>query len=156
MGSPVLASFTATDGTGLWEVTAAGIRVNGELWRFTDRSSVICVTTPGRTLRGTRVVKEKDDGFGDIAALAVLQQTGSLGNAALAKWALGGSSTHVETVCDDQPGTVQLSINGLNRPRARGVSLRYREDGPHVQATEVRHFADTTREAIRTYRARWN
>ena len=26
MTSPTLASFTATDGTGLWEVTSAGIR----------------------------------------------------------------------------------------------------------------------------------
>lgn len=46
MTSPTLASFTATDGTGLWEVTSAGIRVNGKLYRFTDRSFVVCAVTP--------------------------------------------------------------------------------------------------------------
>lgn len=97
MTSPTLASFTATDGTGLWEVTSAGIRVDGELYRFTGRSFVVCAVTPGRTERSTNLIEEEDDGFGDLAALAVLQETGSLTDAALARWALGGSSVRVET-----------------------------------------------------------
>lgn len=101
MTSPTLASFTATDGTGLWEVTSAGIRVNGELYRFTDRSFVVCAVTPGRTERSTNLIEEEDDGLGDLAALDVLQETGSLTDAALARWALGGSSVRVET---DQAG----------------------------------------------------
>lgn len=155
MSSPTLASFQATDGTGLWELTSAGVRVNGELWRFTDHSSIVCVTNPGHVMHGSRVVEEEDDGFGDIAALAVLQSGGGLRNAALARWALGGPSVSVESTTVERPGTVQLSINGLARPRDRNCSLRYREDGRYVQADEVRRFADATRAAISEYRRKW-
>lgn len=156
MASPTLASFTATDGSGLWEVTAAGIRVNGELWRFTDHSSVICAVTPGHIERGTRVVEEEDDGFGDLAALAVLQETGSVGDAALARWALGGPSTRVESSTQEVPGTAQLVINGLERPRDRDCSLRYREDGRMIQASEIEAFGAAAHAAVGAFRERWS
>ena len=108
MTSPTLASFTATDGTGLWEVTSAGIRVNGKLYRFTDRSFVVCAVTPGRTERSTNLIEEEDDGFG-----------------------------------------------GLQRPRKRDCSLRYREDGRWIQADEIRAFGDAAHKAINAYRERW-
>ena len=73
MAGSALASFTARDGSGLWEVTGAGIRVDGRLWRFTDTSFAICAVTPGRSQRQTRVVEERD-GFGAWAGLAVLRQ----------------------------------------------------------------------------------
>ena len=155
MTSPTLASFTATDGTGLWEVTSAGIRVNGELYRFTDRSSVICAVTPGHTERSTNIIEEEDDGFGDLAALAVLQETGSLTDAALAHWALGGSSVRVETNKREIAGTAQLTIGGLQRPRKRDCSLRYREDGRWIQADEIRTFGDAAHKAVKAYSERW-
>lgn len=154
MTSLALASFTATDGTGLWEVTSAGIRVNGELYRFTDRSFVVCAVTPGHTERSSRLVEE-DDGFGDLAALAVLQETGSLGDAALARWALGGSSVRVETDKREIAGTAQLTIGSLQRPRKRDCSLRYREDGRWIQADEIRAFGDAAHKAVNAYRERW-
>ena len=127
MTSPTLASFTATDGTGLWEVTSAGIRVNGELYRFTDRSFVV----------------------------AVLQETGSLTDATLARWALGGSSVRIETDKREICGNAQLTIGGLQRPRKRDCSLRYREDGRWIQADEIRAFGDAAHKAINAYRERW-
>lgn len=155
MTSPTLASFTATDGTGLWEVTSAGIRVNGELYRFTDRSFVVCAVTPGRTERSTNLIEEEDDGFGDLAALAVFQETGSLTDAALARWALGGSSVRVETDKREVPGTAQFTIGGLQRPRKRDCSLRYREDGRWIQAREIQAFGDAAHKAVNAYRERW-
>lgn len=154
MTSPTLASFTATDGTGLWEVTSAGIRVDGELYRFTDRSFVVCAVTPGRTERSTNLIEE-DDGFGDLAALAVLQETGSLADAALAHWALGGPRVSVETNKREISGTAQLTIGGLQRPRKRDCSLRYREDGRRIQADEIRVFDDAAHKAVNAYREIW-
>lgn len=156
MTSPTLASFTATDGTGLWEVTSAGIRVDGELYRFTGRSFVVCAVTPGRTERSTNLIEEEDDGFGDLAALAVLQETGSLTDAALARWALGGSSVRVET---DKPGG-SGNRSAYHRwlaasAQARLGSLRYREDGRWIQADEIRVFGDAAHKAINAYRERW-
>ena len=155
MASSAQANFTATDGTGLWEVTSAGIRVNGELWRFTDRSFVVCAVTSGRTERSTRIVEDEDDGFGDLAALAVLQETGSFGDAALTRWALGGSSTHVETTVQEIPGSAQLTIGGLQRPRDRDCSLRYREDGRWIQAQEIQAFGSAAHAAVKAFRERW-
>lgn len=155
MTSPTIASFTAIDGTGLWEVTSAGIRVNGELYRFTDRSFVVCAVTPGHTERSTNIIEEEDDGFGDLAALAVLQETGSLTDAALAHWALGGPSVRVETGRREIAGTAQLTIGGLQRPRKRDCSLRYREDGRWIQADEIRAFGDAAHKAVKAYREMW-
>ena len=139
----------------MWEVTSAGIRVNGELYRFTDRSFVVCAVTPGHTERSTNIIEEEDDGFGDLAALAVLQETGSLTDAALAHWALGGSSVRVETGAREIAGTAQLTIGGLQRPRDRDCSLRYRGDGRWVQADEIRAFGDAAHKAVNAYRERW-
>lgn len=155
MTSPTLASFTATDGTGLWEVTSAGIRVNGELYRFTDHSFVVCAVTPGRTEHSTNIVEEEDDGFGDLAALAVLQETGSLTDAALARWALGGPRMSVETDKREISGTAQLSIGGLQHPRKRDCSLRYREDGRWIQAREIQAFGAAAHKAVNAYREIW-
>lgn len=156
MAATVYAQFTARDGSGLWEVTSAGVRVNGELWRWTDHSSVVCAITPGHTERSSRLVEEPDDGFGALAALAVYQETGSLSDAGLAAWALGGSTVRTEVSARECPGTIQLSINGLRRPRDLDCSLRYREDGRWVQAEAVQAFADAVRAAIRAHRARWD
>lgn len=154
MAAEVLARFTARDGSGVWEVTSAGIRVNGELWRFTNRSSVVCAITPGRSETRTRQVEE-DDGFGALAAAAVYQETGSLSDAGLAAWALGGTTVRTEVERREVAGTIRLAINGLSRPRERNCSLRYREDARWVQADAVQSFADAALAAISAYRARW-
>lgn len=154
MAAEVLARFTARDGSGVWEVTSAGIRVNGELWRFTNRSSVVCAITPGRSETRTRQVEE-DDGFGALAAAAVYQETGSLSDAGLAAWALGGTTVRTEVERREVAGAIRLAINGLSRPRERNCSLRYREDARWVQADAVQSFADAALAAISAYRARW-
>ena len=143
-----LARFQAKDGTGTWEVFTWGIAVNGERYHFTRQSHIVCAGLPGRTERR----EEKDDGFGAMAALAVYQETGSLSDAGLAAWALGGSSisTHVET--REIPGNVTLSIGHLRIGRDRNLSLRYREDGRWVQVGAIQHFADVTLAAINAYR----
>ena len=153
MAAQVYAQFTARDGSGLWEVTSAGIKVNGELWRFTPTSSVICAITPGRTETHTKVTEE-NDGFGAWAALAVYQETQSLKDAGLAAWALGGKDTYVDVEHREISGTIQLSINGLDRVREFNCSLRYREEGRWVQADAVQAFANATKQAIGEYRAR--
>lgn len=96
---------------------------------------------------------EEDDGFGLWAALAVYQETGSLADAGLAAWALGGPSieTHIDT--REIPGNVTLSIGHLRRGRDANLSLRYREDGRWVQVGAIQHFADITLAAINAYRA---
>lgn len=152
MADSVLASFTARDGSGLWEVTDAGVRVDGRLWRFTDTSFVICAVTPGRDERQTRVVEERD-GFGAWAGLAVLQETGSLKDAALTAWALGGPSTRVEVERREVAGTAQLTVGNLQGPRDLG-DLRYREDSRHVQEGALRRFAAATKQAINAHKAR--
>lgn len=154
MAAKVLARFTARDGSGDWEVTTAGIRVNGELWRFTNRSSIVCTITPGRSETVTRQVEEQDD-FGLLAGLAVYQETGSLSDAGLAAWALGGTTVRTQVERREIAGTIQLSINGLNRSRERNCSLRYREDRRWVQADAVQAFANAARAAIHAHRARW-
>lgn len=151
MAGSVLASFTARDGSGLWEVTNAGVHVGGRLWRFTDTSFVICAVTPGHDERQTRVIEEQD-GFGAWAGLAVLQETGSLKDAALTAWAFGGPSTHVEVEHREIAGTAQLTIGNLRGPRTRG-DLRYREDGRHVQEEALRRFAAATKQAISAHKA---
>ena len=95
----------------------------------------------------------EDDGFGLWAALAVYQETGSLADAGLAAWALGGPSieTHIDT--REIPGNVTLSIGHLRRGRDANLSLRYREDGRWVQVGAIQHFADITLAAITAYRA---
>lgn len=155
MAAEVLGRLMARDGSGLWEVTHAGIRVNGELWRFTERSSVVCAITPGRTETHAELVEDPDDGFGALAALAVYQEMGSLSDAGLAAWALGGPTVRMQTRTQEFAGTVRLSINGLSRPRDRNCSLRYREDGLHVQAEAVQIFADAVLAAINDFRSRW-
>lgn len=144
----------ARDGLGLWEVTSAGIRIDGELWRFTRTSSVICAITPGRTETYTKVTEEDDD-FGAWAALAVYQETQSLKDAGLAAWALGGKQTYTNVEHREISGTIQLSINGLDRPRESNCSLRYREEGRWIQADAVQAFANATKRAIGEYRERY-
>ena len=92
-------------------------------------------------------------GFGLWAALAVYQETGSLADAGLAAWALGGPSieTHIDT--REIPGNVTLSVGHLRRGRDANLSLRYREDGRWVQVGAIQHFADITLAAINAYRA---
>lgn len=153
MAATVYAQFMARDGSGLWEVTSAGIIVNGELWRFSDSSSVICAITPGHTETHTSVTEE-DDGFGAWAALAVYQETGSVKDAGLAAWALGGKQTYTNVEHREISGTIQLSINGLDRPRESNCSLRYREEGRWIQADAVQAFANATKRAIGEYRER--
>ena len=138
-----LACFQAKDGTGTWEVFTWGIAVNGKRYHFTRQSHIVCAGLPGRTER--RVYQS--------AALAVYQETGSLSDAGLAAWALGGSSirTHIDT--REIPGNVTLSIGHLRIGRDRNLSLRYREDGRWVQVGAIQHFADVTLAAIRAYRA---
>ena len=80
---------------------------------------------------------------------------GSLTDAALARWALGGSSVRVETDKREVPGTAQLTIGGLQRPRKRDCSLRYREDGRWIQADEIRVFGDAAHKAVNAYREIW-
>ena len=92
MTTDVLASFTARDGSGKWEVTRDGIRVDGELWHFTNCSSVICAITPGHSEAHTEFV-EDNDGIGFWAGLAAYQETGSLATAGLAAWAFSDSRT---------------------------------------------------------------
>ncbi len=152
MTAQVYARFMARDGSGLWEVTSAGIQVQGELWRFTPTLSVICAITPGHTETHTKVTEE-NDGFGAWAALAVYQETQSLKDAGLAAWALGGKQTYVDVEHREISGTIQLSINGLDRPREFNCSLRYREEGRWVQADAVQAFANATKKAIGEYRA---
>ena len=152
MTSEVLASFTARDGSGLWELTGAGVRVDGRLYRFTDTSFVICAITPGRTEQSTRVIEE-DDGFGTLAGLAVLQETGSLRDAALAAWALGGPTTSVKAERREVAGTAQLTIGNLRDLRSTR-DLRYREDGRHVQEAALRRFATAAKRAINDHRER--
>ena len=95
----------------------------------------------------------REYGFGLWAALAVYQETGSLTDAGLAAWALGGPSieTHIDT--REIPGNVTLSIGHLRRGRDANLSLRYREDGRWVQVGAIQHFADITLAAINAYRA---
>lgn len=155
MAAEALGRLMARDGSGLWEVTHAGIHVNGELWRFTERSSVVCAITPGHTETRTELVEDPDDGFGTLAALAVYQETGSLSDAGLAAWALGGPTVRTQTRTQEFAGSIRLSINGLSRPRDRNCSLRYREDGLQVQADAVQAFADAVLAAINDFRSRW-
>lgn len=147
-----LARFQAKDGTGTWEVFTWGIAVNGKRYHFTKQSHIVCAGLPGRTERRAYQTEEKDDGFGAMAALAVYQETGSLSDAGLAAWALGGSSirTHIDT--REIPGNVTLSIGHLRIGRDRDLSLRYREDGRWVQVGAIQHFADVTLAAINAYR----
>ncbi len=155
MAAEVLGRLMARDGSGLWEVTHAGIHVNGKLWRFTERSSVVCAITPGRTETHAELVEDPDDGFGALAALAVYQETGSLSDAGLAAWALGGPTVRTQTRTQEFVGSIRLSINGLSRPRDRNCSLCYREDGLQVQADAVQAFADAVLAAINDFRSRW-
>lgn len=151
MADNVLASFTARDGSGLWEVTSAGICVDGHLWRFTDTSFVICAVTPGHDERRTRVVKEQD-GFGAWAGLAAFQETGRLLDAGLAAWAFGGPSARVEVDQCEVAGTAQLTVGNLQGLRAFG-DLRYREDGRYVQEVALRQFAAAAKQAINAHKA---
>lgn len=151
MAEYALASFEAKDGTGRWEVFTWGIIANGQRYYFTKRSHIVCAGLPGRTERHVYQTEEDDD-FGLWAALAVYQETGSLTDAGLAAWALGGTSieTHIDT--REIPGNVTLSIGHLRRGRDANLSLRYREDGRWVQVGAIQHFADTTLAAINAYR----
>ena len=128
MTDHALASFEAKDGTGRWEVFTWGIIANGQRYHFTKQSHIVCAGLPGRTEKHVYQTEE-DDGFGLWAALAVYQETGSLADAGLAAWALGGPSieTHIDT--REIPGNVTLSIGHLRRGRDANLSLRYREDG---------------------------
>ena len=153
-GDRVLASFRATDGSGVWEVHSWGISVGGERYYVTKQSHIVSTGVPGRTERSTRVVEEEDDGFGLWAALAVHQETGSWRDAGLAAWALGGPDVRVRTETRQVPGNVQLTIGGLRRGRGRDASLRYREDGHWVQVDAIARFADAALAAIKAYRAR--
>ena len=98
MTDHALASFEAKDGTGRWEVFTWGIIANGQRYHFTKQSHIVCAGLPGRTEKHVYQTEE-DDGFGLWAALAVYQETGSLADAGLAAWALGGPSieTHIDT-----------------------------------------------------------
>ena len=113
---------------------------------------IMCTGLPGRTEKHVYQTEE-DDGFGLWAALAVYQETGSLADAGLAAWALGGPSieTHIDT--REIPGNVTLSVGHLRRGRDANLSLRYREDGRWVQVGAIQHFADITLAAINAYRA---
>lgn len=148
-----LASFTANNGTGLWEVLPAGIRVGGNLYHFTDVSHITCCGLPGRTERHVHQIEE-DDGPALWEALAVYWETGSLNDAALTAWALGGTSVRTEVENRVIPGNVQLSIGGLSRGRRRDLSLCYREDGRWVQVDAIQHFATVALSAIGAYRNR--
>ena len=152
MTDHALASFEAKDGTGRWEVFTWGIIANGQRYHFTKQSHIVCAGLPGRTEKHVYQTEE-DDGFGLWAALAVYQETGSLTDAGLAAWALGGPSieTHIDT--REIPGNVTLSIGHLRRGRDANLSLRYREDGLWVQVGAIQHFADITLAAINAYRA---
>ena len=152
MTDHALASFEAKDGTGRWEVFTWGIIANGQRYHFTKQSHIVCAGLPGRTEKHVYQTEE-DDGFGLWAALAVYQETGSLTDAGLAAWALGGPSieTHIDT--REIPGNVTLSIGHLRRGRDANLSLRYREDGRWVQVGAIQHFADITLAAINAYRA---
>ena len=152
MTDHALASFEAKDGTGRWEVFTWGIIANGQRYHFTKQSHIVCAGLPGRTEKHVYQTEE-DDGFGLWAALAVYQETGSLADAGLAAWALGGPS--IETNIDKReiPGNVTLSIGHLRRGRDANLSLRYREDGRWVQVGAIQHFADITLAAITAYRA---
>ena len=130
MTDHALASFEAKDGTGRWEVFTWGIIANGQRYHFTKQSHIVCAGLPGRTEKHVYQTEE-DDGFGLWAALAVYQETGSLADAGLAAWALGGPSIG----------------------RDANLSLRYREDGRWVQVGAIQHFADITLAAITAYRA---
>lgn len=152
MAGPVLASFTANDGSGLWEVTPEGVRVGGTFYRFTDTAHIVQCGTQGRTERHTREVEDDDD-LALWQALAVYWETGSLRDAGLAAWALGiVGTTTTEVEHRLIPGTVQLSIGGLALGAESDVSLRYREDGLHVQVDAIQHFADVALAAIKAYR----
>ena len=91
MTDHALASFEAKDGTGRWEVFTWGIIANGQRYHFTKQSHIVCAGLPGRTEKHVYQTEE-DDGFGLWAALAVYQETGSLADAGLAAWALGGGT----------------------------------------------------------------
>ena len=125
MTDHALASFEAKDGTGRWEVFTWGIIANGQRYHFTKQSHIVCAGLPGRTEKHVYQTEE-DDGFGLWAALAVYQETGSLTDAGLAAWALGGSSieTHIDT--REIPGNVTLYRALAPRPRCQ-PSLRYRD-----------------------------
>lgn len=116
MTDHALASFETKDGTGRWEVFTWGIIANGQRYHFTKQSHIVCAGLPGRTEKHVYQTEE-DDGFGLWAALAVYQETGSLADAGLAAWALGGPSieTHIDT--REIPGNVTLSIGHLRRGR---------------------------------------
>lgn len=121
MTDHALASFEAKDGTGRWEVFTWGIIANGQRYHFTKQSHIVCAGLPGRTEKHVYQTEE-DDGFGLWAALAVYQETGSLADAGLAAWALGGPSieTHIDT--REIPGNVTLSIGHLRRGRDYSTS----------------------------------
>ena len=154
MDEKPLATFTAKDGTGLWEVFPWGLRVGGTCYHFTKRSHIVCAGTGGRTEWQSRLVEDEDDGFGTLAALAVYQETGSLTDAGLAAWALGGSSVRTEVTTKEVPGNVTLSIGHLRIGRSDELALRYREDGRWVQVDAIQHFATITKAAITAYRER--
>lgn len=119
MTDHALASFEAKDGTGRWEVFTWGIIANGQRYHFTKQSHIVCAGLPGRTEKHVYQTEE-DDGFGLWAALAVYQETGSLADAGLAAWALGGPSieTHIDT--REIPGNVTLLYRALApRPRCQ-------------------------------------
>ena len=148
-----LASFVANDGSGLWEVLPTGVRVGGRFYHFTDTAHIVSCGLPGRTERHVHHVEE-DSGPALWEALAVYWETGSLSDAGLTAWALGGTSVCTEIEERVVPGSVQLSIGGLAQGRRRDLSLRYREDGRWVQVDAIQHFATVTLYAIRAYRNR--
>lgn len=152
MTDQALASFEAKDGTGTWEVFTWGLIVGGERYHFTKQSHIVCAGLPGRTEKRVYQTEEEDDGFGAIAALAVYQETGSLTDAGLAAWALGGSRVRTNIDIREIPGNVTLSIGHLRIGRHKDLSLRYREDGRWVQVGIIQHFADAALAAIRVYR----
>ena len=148
----ILARFMAQDGTGLWEVGPEGIWVNGTAYAFTTTSHIVCRAEQGRSYTSSKVVEEEDD-LGLWAALMVYQETHSLETAGLAAWALGGTTVSVQTEKHAIPGTIQLSVGGLQQGENTDVYLRYREDGQNLQVSAVQHFANVALAAIKAYRA---
>lgn len=147
----VLARFVAQDGTGLWEVGPSGVWVNGKTYAFTETSRIICRAEQGRSYTSSKLIEEEDD-VALWAALAVYQETHSVEMAGLAAWALGDTTVSVQVEKQSIPGTIQLSLGGLCCEGNKDISLRYREDGQHLQVQAVQHFADVTLAAIKAYR----
>lgn len=146
-----LAAFTACDGTGLWEVHPWGITVNTSTYRFTDHSHITCSGCPGHSLHTIEEVPSRD-GFGLWAAWAVLQETGSLKNAALTLFALGSTTSNLVHRDQTVPGSLYLAIGGLDNGRGADERLCYRESGQSVQVEAVQRFADAALAAIRAFR----